>query len=346
MGFHPSALLKQAFLKIGFDHILRHIYADYGTILCFHQVYPLGYRSELQKRISDTHFTPEGLDSVLKWFSEQGYEFVSMDDVPILLRKKKKRFVALTFDDGYRDNLLYALPVLKQYDAPMNIYVSTAKPENNIVLWIFILDRVITEHNDITTDEMGSINLPCRTIQEKKAAFSYILDHVLFHPDGQLNILKRILGPYNNEIGLYKDLLIKEYELQELDRDPIVFIGAHGINHSNIAALSDENAADQFVKSKNQLETILGHTVRHFAYPYGGPGYAGQREFLLAADAGFITAVTTRHAHLYPAHKEHLTALPRIMIGPSVMNDPSLIRFYAHGVTSLKINRGRRIIVK
>ena len=54
--------------------------------------------------------------------------------------------------------------------------------------------------------------------------------------------------------------------------------------------------------------------IRHFAYPVGDPGSAGPREFALALEAGFDSAVTTRPGHLFPEHLGHLHALPRVSL--------------------------------
>ena len=47
----------------------------------------------------------------------------------------RRRFVCFTFDDGYRDNLQYALPILKKYDAPFALYIPTSFPDRPGELW-------------------------------------------------------------------------------------------------------------------------------------------------------------------------------------------------------------------
>ena len=51
-----------------------------------------------------------------------------------------------------------------------------------------------------------------------------------------------------------------------------------------------------------------------FAYPYGDPTSAGPRDFDLIREAGFAAAVTTRKGLVFSAHKDHLTALPRLSL--------------------------------
>jgi peptidoglycan/xylan/chitin deacetylase (PgdA/CDA1 family) len=62
------------------------------------------------------------------------------------------------------------------------------------------------------------------------------------------------------------------------------------------------------------IEAALGVRPQHFSYPVGDASAAGPREFGMAARLGFKTGVTTRPGVLFPEHRDHLTALPRISL--------------------------------
>jgi peptidoglycan/xylan/chitin deacetylase (PgdA/CDA1 family) len=62
------------------------------------------------------------------------------------------------------------------------------------------------------------------------------------------------------------------------------------------------------------IEAALSVRPQHLSYPYGDRSSAGAREFEIAAELGFKTAVTTRPGVLFPQHKQHLTALPRLSL--------------------------------
>ena len=66
--------------------------------------------------------------------------------------------------------------------------------------------------------------------------------------------------------------------------------------------------------SRAVIEAALGKRPQHLSYPVGDPTSAGPREFRIAAELGFKTAVTTRPGVLFPEHRDHLTALPRISL--------------------------------
>ena len=77
---------------------------------------------------------------------------------------------------------------------------------------------------------------------------------------------------------------------------------------------SDATVRAEMEMSRAVLEAALGKRPEHLAYPVGDPTSAGPREFRIAAELGFKTAVTTRPGVLFKAHRDHLTALPRISV--------------------------------
>ena len=62
------------------------------------------------------------------------------------------------------------------------------------------------------------------------------------------------------------------------------------------------------------IESRLGRRPTHLSYPIGGPEAAGPREFAAARNLGFASAVTTRPGGVYPEHRDHMHALPRISL--------------------------------
>jgi peptidoglycan/xylan/chitin deacetylase (PgdA/CDA1 family) len=86
------------------------------------------------------------------------------------------------------------------------------------------------------------------------------------------------------------------------------------MSHPILTQLDDESAFAEISGSGEAVAAKLGRPVDHFAYPVGQPYAAGPREFAMAREAGFRTAVTTRAGVLFADHANHLTALPRISV--------------------------------
>ena len=83
-------------------------------------------------------------------FLAENHEVVSMDGLVDYLesepdRDSNKFVVAVTFDDGYKDNLTHALPILEQYNIPAVIYITTRFLEGDTWMWWYELWDYIEE---------------------------------------------------------------------------------------------------------------------------------------------------------------------------------------------------------
>lgn len=105
-----------------------------------------------------------------------------------------------------------------------------------------------------------------------------------------------------DEAGLSRE------QLRALTRHPLATVGGHTTSHLDLTGLSEPYAYREMSGNKAFLEDICGRPVEHFAYPYGA---CGAREAILAGQAGFRTAVTSRPGGLFPEHRSRLLLLPR-----------------------------------
>jgi peptidoglycan/xylan/chitin deacetylase (PgdA/CDA1 family) len=128
-------------------------------------------------------------------------------------------------------------------------------------------------------------------------------------------VVRDLCATYQVDIKAFcKELCMDWDELATLAADPLVTIGAHTVNHFMLAKVPEKSARSEMEMSRSVIEASLGMRPDHLAYPVGDPTSAGPREFRIATELGFKTAVTTRPGVLFPAHREHLTALPRISL--------------------------------
>jgi peptidoglycan/xylan/chitin deacetylase (PgdA/CDA1 family) len=116
------------------------------------------------------------------------------------------------------------------------------------------------------------------------------------------------MAPLRDELCMTWD------EIRALAADPLATIGAHTVNHVMLAKAGDATAYAELKAGRDGLETQLDRQVIHLAYPYGGRDIVGTREFRLAAEIGYKTAVTTRPGVLFPEHREQFMALPRLSL--------------------------------
>jgi peptidoglycan/xylan/chitin deacetylase (PgdA/CDA1 family) len=290
-----------------------------GLIFTLHQVRPKAdaARPFAPNRILEV--TPDFLEAVLDQVRDAGLDVITLDEAAARLAAGQgKRFVCFTFDDGYRDNFQYAYPMFKARRLPFTLYVPTNYPEGNGELWWLALEQAVLE----ARDEIAVIRdgerwrLPTKTIADKEKSFEEIYWWLrALDEDAQRSAIRALAEAAQIDLAAQCRALIMTWdELRTMAADPLVTIGAHTKDHFALAKLSETDAMDQMVGSADRIEQELGFRPAHFAYPYGDPGSAGPRDFALAREAGFRTAVTTRKGMLFPGHADHLTALPRVSL--------------------------------
>src|SRR5258708_24699021 len=105
---------------------MRTIFAGGGASLMLHHVRP-GRDGEFQPN-RHLEVEPEFLRATLQHLREFDVDLVTMDEVHARLSQRTfaRRFACFTFDDGYRDNRDFALPVMREFDAPLTVYVANA----------------------------------------------------------------------------------------------------------------------------------------------------------------------------------------------------------------------------
>ncbi|MBX9758343.1 MAG: polysaccharide deacetylase, partial [Beijerinckiaceae bacterium] len=95
-------------------------------------------------------------------------------------------------------------------------------------------------------------------------------------------------------------------------------------------------------ESRELIESRTGRKAEHLAYPFGDIASAGRREFEIARQCGFATAVTTRPGMLFGRHAGHLTALPRLAVH-GAWQDRASFETLLSGAPFALWNLGRRV---
>ena len=316
-----TAMMKAAMSGLyhtGAHRLLAPYTQGVGVIFTLHHVRPAPTpRAFAPNRILEV--TPEFLESVFDQVADAGLDVISLDDaVARLDAGDHKRFVCFTFDDGYRDNLDYAYPIFKRRGLPLTLYVPTAYPDGHGELWWAALEEIISRAEDtITLSRQGEAwRLATATDADKDRAFEQIYWWLRSLDDAvQRDIVRELAARHGVDLSAECRTEVMTWdEIRTMAADPLVTIGAHTEHHFAIAKLSESKAMVEMAGSADRIERELGRRPAHFAFPYGDPGSAGPRDFRLAKEAGFETAVTTRKGMLFAGHRQHLTALPRVSL--------------------------------
>ena len=297
-----------------------------GTILMYHRISAPGDEGadwgNRSLAVDESDF-----ESQVEYLSRH-FRCMSLPECVRLLTSSKlpERVVVLTFDDGYRDNLERAVPVLEKYDVPATVYVATGLVEGSASLWWCELEDALNRLEELEIVLDGRTRRwPLATTRHRRRAFREIGAWGKSGDPAAFGALMQQLRQAVSSAGSTlqrssqnvpepSELMLSWDELDTLAAHPLVTIGAHTVTHPPLARLSAAEAERELRGSKQALEERLGQSVDHFAYPYGGPEHVGRRELELAASVGFKSAVTTAESHLCADHGRELHALPRLMV--------------------------------
>lgn len=326
----------------GLASLSTPLLAGVGAILMLHRVNwlttsPLGLNSHLS-------ITPDFLDRLLADLTRHGFALVSLDELLERLPVGGARAVAITLDDGWHDNLTDALPVFEAHDAPFTVYVAPGLTSGVVAPWWEVVEEKVARSDVIYLPEgADAAVLDCASPAEKLAVARSLMERLANEvpEEGQQDFLRQIGAlPESAQNGRR---FMNWDEIRRLSAHPLATIGAHTIHHYNLRRLAEQSALEEMSASAAGIEAEIGMRPSHFAYPYGYERAVGRREVALAREAGFASAVTTRHGVLHPQHTHHMHALPRISINGNFQR-LSYVRTLLSGLTTPLSNGGRRVV--
>ncbi|TPM46402.1 polysaccharide deacetylase [Mesorhizobium sp. B2-2-3] len=331
----------------GLAPLAKPLVGGIGAILMLHRVTAKPEKPDSVNR--HLNIAPGFLDAMIAGLKADGYAFVSMDEAVerIAARRKGGQFAAITADDAYRDNMTEALPVLEKHGAPITIYVAPGLINGTADLWWDVVEDLVNAGDRLTlTTSDGQTTIDCTSPAKKLQAIARL--HTYLTTEVREEDLRAVLRELAHAKGVDAgrprvDTLMTWSEIRAIAAHPLVTIGAHTINHSNLKRLSEADARHEIVGVKSILRAELGEEPRHFAYPYGYASAVGCREVGLVRDAGYTSAVTTRHGVLRAEHAGFLHALPRISVNGRYQN-LAHIRTMLSGVTTPLANAGKMVV--
>jgi peptidoglycan/xylan/chitin deacetylase (PgdA/CDA1 family) len=316
--------MKAAVIKAAMSGLYRtgahRLVAPYtqglGLILTLHRVKPTEPRAFEPNRALE--ISPEFLEAVLDQVEEADLDVVTLDEAVQRLRAGEgRRFVCFTFDGAYRDTLTYAYPIFKRRSLPLTLYVPTDYPFGRGELWWLALEEIVQRAEDIELCRAGGLwHLPTATPQEKARAYDQIYWWLRSLDEATQRRVSRALSDCHDVdlAAMCADLVMTWDDIRMLAADPLVTVGAQTKAHYALANLSTEKAVSEMRGSADVIEHELGTRPTHLSFPYGDEGSVGGRDFALAKELRFKTAVTMRKGVLSEADACQLTALPRVLL--------------------------------
>jgi peptidoglycan/xylan/chitin deacetylase (PgdA/CDA1 family) len=218
--------------------------------------------------------------------------------------------VAVTFDDGYVDNLYEARPLLEKYAVPATVFVCTGYAGREF--WWDELERLVMA----SQADPQSLHLQVGEsrfnwdppIGDPEAAGWSVrrrFRHALYYFLLSLNIehLNQAMDTIRSWAGLQpgepaNPRAMTHQELVQLADGDLIELGSHTRHHPMLSILSSEGQREEIISGKQDLETVLGRPVRGFAYP-NGRAFDSAKQIVREAD--FAYACTSLHDVVRPS---------------------------------------------
>lgn len=214
----------------------------------------------------------------------------------------------MTFDDGYHDNLTELVPILEEHAVSAIIFVTTGFVGQRVLPPEQLLAHIVRTCTEVRT--FARRRHLCADVAEKWDVYNSLKRRVKMMTPRERCAYLRDLASING-VAPYQPgkLFLNWDEVRELDRHPLITIGAHSRHHGFLPGMTRPDAFEEIKACKIELEEQLGHEIDCFAYPYGGQNLMIRR---LVAQAGFRFAFTTRPRHLRRIAERQRFRIPRI----------------------------------
>ena len=210
-----------------------------------------------------------------------------------------KPAVAITFDDGYADNVLQALPILEEVGIPATFFVSTGNIGTGRNFWWDLLAEILLRENEfpqhfkLHDNSFGRV-WSTETREQRRTLYDELM--MLMHKvssdriDEWLDQLRAWAEPSDMKPNQHRAM--NREELSRLAVSPWATLGAHTVSHAALAALSEEQQRKEIFTSKQDLEAMSGKKITTFSYPFGRRVDYNHISVRLCREAGFLKAAS------------------------------------------------------
>ncbi|MDD2851701.1 MAG: polysaccharide deacetylase family protein [Desulfuromonadaceae bacterium] len=215
--------------------------------------------------------------------------------------------VAVTFDDGYADNVNEALPILEECGVPATFFISTGSVGSHQEFWWDDLERILLNNENVParfTLDTGSEVREWPTKSAAERARLYRNFHVLIKnlpPEQQEQRLARLrVWADVAEEGRTSHRVATHDELKRLAQSKLVTIGGHTVSHTRLTVLSGDRQREEIADSVRQLEIWSGRQIKVFSYPFGSRDDFTAETIEICRQAGLFRAVANIPGQYHP----------------------------------------------
>lgn len=273
----------------------------------FHRVNPV--RDQLWDPMD-----PELFKRCIKYISNK-YQVVLLENLLELddLYTSKNKYATILFDDGYHDNIEFAIPILKKFSVPASFYVVTNCIDNNIPTWTHIFEHLFqnTKKNklilnfDFIPDNYRNILFYSKNDKIKLAGKLKPFIKTLKSDQREL-VLDNIKQTFN-DVDLPK-IMMNWDEIKQLSEDGY-YIGSHTVSHKPLGTISDQGEIKkELLNSGQRIKEKLGYFPKTISYPIGS---YNEMTIKIAKEVGYQIGLAVKQ-DIYNPKKDNIFEVPRI----------------------------------
>lgn len=225
----------------------------------------------------------------------------------------RRRLATVSFDDGYKDNIEFAAPILKKYNCPASFYVVSGCIDDNLPTWTYILDNIfqntgqkdIDLHYDFVPEKFKNIPLQLITPGNQLIKDIKIWLKKIFNQQ-RLLILKDIREQCS-DVPLPANKMMSWNDIRQLDQDGFI-IGSHSHTHPLLASLEQEEDISAELKvSAQKIKQETGKWPQTISYPVGN---YDERVVRLSKETGYQYGLAVGQ-QFFKTDKDDVFKIPR-----------------------------------
>jgi peptidoglycan/xylan/chitin deacetylase (PgdA/CDA1 family) len=230
--------------------------------------------------------------------------------------------IAVTFDDGYADNVEVAAPLLAHAGLPVTWFITAGKLDGQRFWWDRLSHALLGPHElpgGIDIDLAGGrVWLDLRSREARERALIFVHHKIRPLPvheiESAITAVVAVLGAPPPPID---SLTMTRTQLHALAAIPGSEIGAHTLTHAQLLGQRDELKREEIVGSVERLQSLVQRPITSFAYPFGSPRAVDRAAQRLVREAGCELACSTDRGVVERRRRQFL--LPRYAVGSMSM---------------------------
>ena len=242
-------------------------------------------------------------DRCIRYIS-RNFSVVRLEDL-VLHKEEFKRsgkYATIVFDDGYRDNIEYALPILEKYKVKASFYIVTDCIDRNVPTWTHVVDHAFQYTNKNKLDlnfEFLPAELRVQSLQDQSSRINYVkkLKPALkrISHSQRLQVIDKVTNTFDDIH--WPQLMMNWDDVRQL-KAAGHYIGSHTLSHCMLGTMTDEREIKrELFASGERIREQLGYFPSTISYPVGS---YNQETIKLSRESGYSIGLAVKQTPYDP----------------------------------------------